>query len=241
MTTLWQSNETTVTEPVWARALMWSVFPLLGAGAGWLLKAIAGWVVSLPWAPLQGPFKLVEELVASFGEPQATIGALSLGAVAGVVLAFIAEQERLIVSVSDSRVRVARGEFSQEIERPSVKAIFVDRAQLVLLGRLGEELVRETYDLDTDRLRAAFVGHGYPWLSGGDPYKDEYRLWVENTPDLPAGADALLKARARALERGDNGKEDAAALHAELARLGVVVREENKRQRWRRTEEYPSA
>lgn len=241
MTTLWQSNETTVTEPVWVRALMWSVFPLLGAGTGWLLKAIAGWVVSLSWAPLQGPFRLVEELVASFGEPQATIGALSLGAVAGLVLAFIAEQERLIVSVAGDRVRVARGEFSQEIERPLVKAIFVDRAQLVLLGFSGEELIRESSDLDTDRLRAAFVGHGYPWLSGGDPYKDEYRLWVEDTPDLPPGADALLKARARALERGDNGKEDAAALRAELARIGLVVREEKQRQYWRRTGEYPSA
>ena len=240
MESSWRSSETTVTEPAWTRVLMWSVFPLIGVGIGWLLKAIAGWVVSLPWAPLQGPFRLVEELVASFGEPQATIGALSLGAVAGLVLAFIAEQERLIVSVSNGRVLVARGEFSREIERPSVKAIFVDGAQLVLLGFSGEELVREALDLDTDRLRAAFVGHGYTWLSGGDPYKDEYRLWVEDTPDLPPGADALLKARARALERGDKGKEDAVALRAELAKLGIVVREEKTRQYWRRTREHRS-
>lgn len=235
-----RTNETTVTEPAWTRALMWSVFPLLGAGAGWLLKAIAGWIVSLPWAPLQGPFRLVEELVASFGEPQATIGALSLGAVAGLVLAFIAEQERLIVSVSNSQVRVARGESSQAFDSSSVRAVFVDAKQLVLLGQSGEELVREVSELDTDRLRAAFVARGYPWLSGGDPYKDEYRLWVEDTPDLPAGADALLNARARALESGDNDKEDAAALREELSRLGIVVKDENRHQYWRRIGEQRS-
>ncbi len=83
------------------------------------------------------------------------------------------------------------------------------------------------------RLQAAFVTHGYTWLAG-DPHADEYRLWVEDTPDLPPGADALLGARARALGKGGDGKDDAAELRAELAKIGVVVREEKKRQYWRR-------
>jgi hypothetical protein len=70
-------------------------------------------------------------------------------------------------------------------------------------------------------------------VPGGDPHKDEYRRWVEDLPDLPAGADAVLKARARALDRGD--KEDAAQLRLELGKLGIVVRDEGKRQFWRRT------
>ena len=49
-----------------------------------------------------------------------------------------------------------------------------------------------------------------------------------SSPTLPVGADALLKARARALDKGDSG--DAAELRSELARLGVVVRDEKKRQ-----------
>ena len=55
-------SETAVAEPAWVRALVWIGFPLLGAGTGWLLKAVAGWVVSLPWAPLQGPFTLANQL-----------------------------------------------------------------------------------------------------------------------------------------------------------------------------------
>lgn len=50
-------------------------------------------------------------------------------------------------------------------------------------------------------------------------------------PGLPDGADALLKARAAALTKGD--KDDATELRAELARLGVVVRDEKKRQFFR--------
>lgn len=227
-------GETTVAEPTWARALVWIGFPLLGAGAGWLLKAMAGWVASLPWAPFQGPFTLVDRLVASFGEPQATIGALSVGAVAGLVLSFVAAEERLTVSVSGDRTSIARGEASRAIERRSVGAVFLDGKELVVLGRAGEELAREASDLGADRLRAAFLTHGYPWRADGDPYKNEYRLWVEETPGLPAGANALLKARARALGKGDDGKGDAAELRAELARLGIVVRQEDRRQYWRR-------
>lgn len=226
-------SETVISERAWLRVLMWTGFPLLGAGAGWLLKAVTGWVVSLPWAPLQGPFRLADRVIVSFGEPQATVGAVAIGALAGLVLAFVAEHESLEVSVSPDRITAARGESLRIAEQPSVVAAFLDGKQLVVLGRETEELIREPSTLDADRLRSAFVSHGYLWLEGGDPYKDEYRLWVEDTPDLPAGADALLKARARALTK-DDGKEDAAELRAELAKLGVAVREEKKRQYWRR-------
>lgn len=235
-------SETVVSERVLVRVLMWTGLPLLGAGAGWLLKSVAGWVASLPWAPLQGPFELADQLIASFGEPQATIGALAVGAVAGLVLAFIAEQESLTVAVSHDRVTTKRGDTSRKIGRASVNAVFLDGKQLVLLGRSGEELAREASDLDAGRLRDAFQAHGFPWLAGGDPYKGEYRLWVEDTPDLPAGANALLRARARVLGKGDDeAAELVAELRAELARLGIVVREEKKRQYWRRTEQPPAA
>lgn len=219
---------TVVAAPGWDRLLMWGGFPVLGAGLGWLLKAGAGWVASLPWAPFQGPF----ELVASAPEPYATIGAPVLGGLAGLVLAFLGAQESLTVTVADDRVSLRRGDGEiREIDRSAVAGVFLDGKQIVLLGRSTDELAREKSDLDATRLTEAFRAHGYPWLAEGDPYRHEYRRWVPGLPELPTGADALLKARERALRKGEN--QDVVELRTELAQLGVVVRDEEKRQYWR--------
>jgi hypothetical protein len=211
------------------RGLVWVGFPLLGAVAGWLLKSAAAWAASLPWVPFQGPL----ELLASVPDPWATAGSLALGVAAGLAVAVLAERDYVRVAVADDQVTIAHGGSSRQVPRASTAAVFLDAKQLVLLGRSTEELARVGGDLpDAGRLEAAFRGHGYPWVAGGDPHSDQYRRWVEGLPELPAGADAIFRSRARALDRGD--KEDAAQLRQELGRLGVVVRDEGKRQFWRR-------
>jgi hypothetical protein len=221
--------ETTVADPGWVSGLWWVVFCLLGAAAGWLLRAVAGWVASLRWAPLQGPFKLL----ASLPDPPATIGAVALGAAAGLAVAYQGHQESLTVTVSAGQAALARAGATTALARHRVSAVFVDRKQLVVLGPAGEELAREPSDLDADRLRDAFTRHGYPWHAAGDPFEAEYRRWVPDTPEIPAAANALFAARQRALARKD--RDDAAQLRVELARLGIVVREEQQRQFWRRS------
>jgi hypothetical protein len=212
------------------RALVWVGFPLVGAAAGWLLKSLAGWATTLPWVPFQGPL----ELVGSVPDPYATIGSLALGIVGGLVVAVLAEQDHLRVTVEDDQVTIARGGSSRPVRRASVAAVYLDGNQPVLLGPATDELAREGGGLpDATRLQTAFEAHGYPWMPGGDPHKDDYRRWVEDLPELPAGANAILRARARALDRGD--KEDAAQLRQELGKLGIVVGEEGKHQFWRRT------
>ena len=222
-------------EPGWQRLLVWIGFALLGLAAGWLLKSAAGWVASLPWAPFQGPFKLVEAVP----EPHASIGALVVGGLAGLVLATLAELDRLTVTVAADQVTFTRGGVTRSFKRPLVGAVFLEERRLVLLGRATEELARETSDLEADRLGDAFVRHGFPWRAGGDPHRDEYQRWVDDVPTLPASANALFRARARALDRGDG--DEAAQLRADLARLGVVVRDEHKRQYWRASGRSPAA
>jgi hypothetical protein len=229
------SGQTVVAEPRWQRVLVWIGFPLLGLPAGWLLKSVAGWVASLPWVPFQGPFKLV----ASIPEPRATIGALAIGGLAGLVLATVAALDRLTVTVADDQVTFTRGGIGRAVKRPLVSAMFLDGKQLVLLGPATEELARETSDLAPNRLRDAFVAHGFAWQADGDPYMDQYQRWVDDLPGLPASANALFKARARALDKGDG--DEVAQLRADLARLGVVIRDEDKRQYWRRSGRSPAA
>ncbi len=224
-------DETVVSDPAWAVGLMWLGLPLAGAGLGWLVQALAGWLADLRWVP----FGDLVELIASVAdnEPLATIVSLAAGAVVGLVLAFIGAMETLVVRITDGEVTLRRGDSTQKVNRGAVQAVFVDGKQLVLLGREADELAREGFELGADRLRDGFLAHGYPWAAAGDPHRDEFRRWVPEDPELPGSADALLKARAKALEKGD--KIDIVELRAELGKLGVVVREEAKRQYWRRT------
>ncbi|WP_420708742.1 CysS/YqeB C-terminal domain-containing protein [Streptomyces sp. NRRL S-1813] len=50
---------------------------------------------------------------------------------------------------------------------------------------------------------------------------------------MPDAANAFLKARQGALEKKGPSDDDTRELRAELARLGVVVRDEKGRQYWR--------
>jgi hypothetical protein len=158
-------GQTQVAEPRRRRLLVWVGFPLLGLAAGWLLESVAGWVASLPLAPFQGPFRLV----ASAPEPQASIAALVLGGLAGLLVATLAALDRLTVTVADERVSFTRGGVSRAVERSRVGAVFLDGRQLVVLGRATEELAREPTDLQADRLGEALVAHGFPWRAGGGP------------------------------------------------------------------------
>ncbi|NUT46425.1 MAG: hypothetical protein HOV94_03755 [Saccharothrix sp.] len=217
---------TVVAEPRGQVALVSVGFPVLGAAVVWGLKSISGWVAGLSWAPLQGPFRLV----SSIPEPWATVGSVAVGAVLGLVLAGIAAHERLVVEVFNEGVDLLKGGRHRGFDRTLVSGVFLDGKKLVLLGVDTGELARESHDLKPEELADAFQSHGYQWLDT-DPYRDDYRRWADGTPDLPPGANALLKVRAEALRKGD--QKDAAELREELSRLGVVVREERKRQYWR--------
>ncbi|MFS8514428.1 MAG: DUF308 domain-containing protein, partial [Planifilum fulgidum] len=86
-------------------------------------------------------------------------------------------------------------------------------------------------------LAEAFQNHGYPWSADGDPFKDRYRRWVPDLPELPPSAHALLKVRERALK--EKNKKDIAELREELAKIGYIVRDEGVNQYWRPVEKPP--
>lgn len=222
------------------RATTLIVYPIAFAGCAWLLRYVAAWIATLPWAPGQDWF----ELAARVPEPWGTIGALALGVVAGLLLAGLARREEVTVTVDGAAAVIAyRGE-TREIESSAVTAVFVeDDDHVVLLGPAGEELARQGGVLpDLEELEAAFGTHGYPWRAA-DPYADEYVLWADDDDvDLPDGVDALLRARAREIERGGEGdaEEDADRLRTELGALGIVVRDKDSRQYWRRVRRAPS-
>ncbi|GIJ80758.1 hypothetical protein SAMN05443287_110109 [Micromonospora phaseoli] len=208
--------------------VLWGGIPLVGGAAGGLLAAGSGWVAGLPWAPMQGLFRLVDGLPDGY----ALTGGVGAGVLVGLVIAAIGHAERVRVTVSGHQARLRRGSTEREFGRRDTGAVFVDGKDLVLLGTDDGELVRQRGDLPAERLADAFRAHGWPWVDT-DPHRTAYRRWVPDLPGLPAGADALMRARQEALEhdRGDEARE----LRTELARYGVVVRDDGKRQHFRLT------
>jgi hypothetical protein len=100
----------------------------------------------------------------------------------------------------------------------------------VLLGHRGEELLREKTDLRADRYRSAFATHRYSWCDS-DPYAEGLRRYLEGDPELPPNAAPILAERAAAVRL--KKKDEAARLKAQLADLGVVARDDGRRQLWR--------
>ncbi|MFG2023413.1 hypothetical protein [Streptomyces sp. NPDC048825] len=208
----------------------WGVLALCvvaGAVVGELVRLLAGWLVTLRWAPFKGPAKLLD----SVPEPWVTIGAVAVGALLGLFAAFVLLHESLSVRVSDRRVVLTIRDESEEFARDKIRLVFPDGKQIVLLGHHSEELAREDCGLDKRRLADAFTEHGYTWADA-DPHLAEFRRWVPGTPGLPEGVNALFKAREKALKKQGDA-EDARELRKELAKLGVVVRDKDKRQYWR--------
>lgn len=221
-------SKTIVSQPAWIYPVGFVGLAGLGVGAGIGLKSIAGWVVSLPWAPFQGPLEALERIP----EPYTSIGLPIVGGLAGLVLAVLIVWDLAKLTVTDDEVTISRGGEEHTFARAAVGAVFLDGKHLVLLAPKGDELARESVDLDKDRLTEAFTAHGFPWREG-DPYEADFRMWVADLEDLPAGANALLRARERAVDHGD--KSYANEIRTELAKLDVVVRDWNKRQYWRLT------
>ncbi|MER8221252.1 hypothetical protein ABTZ58_11790 [Streptomyces sp. NPDC094143] len=213
-----------LSESAWAIVLFCVV---CGAVAGALLPLLARLLLSLPWAPLKGP----AELLTSVPEPALTLGTVAVGALGGLLLGFTAVHESLSVRVTGTHLALTIRDSTQEFPREDVDVLFRDGKQLVALSPSGLELAREPCGLSWRRLADTLTAHGWTWAEQ-DPYHADFRRWVPGTPGLPAGADALLRARAQA-RRHEDDAADARELRGELLRLGVVVRDEDKRQYWR--------
>ncbi|TDC84158.1 hypothetical protein [Actinomadura sp. 7K507] len=208
-------------EPVWSTVGIYVVAALGGAGVGWLVGLLADWLVTLPWAPMQGPAELVGSIPA--------VVLPAVGLLAGLVLGSVAQFEQLVVRLGKDDVVLTRKGRQQRFAREDVATVCRDGKQLVVLGPDGGELARHECGLDFGRVAAAVTEYGYLWADA-DPYEDDFRLWVPGLPGLTEGANALLKARQKSLEDKGGDDDDVQALREELSRLGVVVKDEKKRQ-----------
>ncbi|GAA3451338.1 YqeB family protein [Dactylosporangium matsuzakiense] len=209
------------------RVLLLAGFPLVGGLVGWGLPFAARWLLELPWVPFGGPLRLVRHLGSGWGLAGIVAAGVLLAAAAGVV----AVHEALRVTVRADGLLVVRGDRRVEIARRDVDAVFVDGKLLVVLDRESRQVVRDRLEnAGRAGVRRAFLELGYPWVPR-DPYAELFRRWVPDLPDLPGAVNAVLAARAKALEAKSGS--DAEELRDEVQKLGYTVKDAGKAQHWR--------
>lgn len=208
------------------KVILWLGFPLIGLVIGWILPSIAKWGSSLPWVPFEGPLKLI----ASYNGAWVGFITMILGLIAGVILTLLSFHESLEMSIYDDRVILKLRDDEIILKKKDISLVFMDKKQLVLLGIDEKELFRCKQELNKSRVATAFIKHNYLW-SDTDPFKNDFKTWVVDCPDLSPAANALLKARKISIEKGDN--DEAFQLIKELWKLGVSVKENDNRQYYR--------
>lgn len=197
--------------------------PILGALLGWFIPTIANWVIKLPFIPFEG----VLEWVATLESHWVTVIAATIGVLAGIFFAVYAFSETLKIIITDEEVKLSVKENIKTIHKNDISAIYVEGKHLVFLDTDGVELFRGQPESKKELISEAFRQHKYPWTDK-DPFENQYQRWIANHPDFPPHVNALLSARERALKNEES--EEAKVLRKDLANLGVVIRDEDKRQ-----------
>ncbi|MFG1626857.1 hypothetical protein [Kribbella sp. NPDC049227] len=216
------------------KVVLFGGLPLIGLVLGFFLPRIADWAARQDWVPFQGPLKLI----SGWDGWWVIAVCIVIGLVAGVLLAGMALEDTLKVTVTNRSVEFLKNQKTVTVPREQVTVAFLDGKQIVLQDSTSRELAREKHDQlksDARQIPAAFRAHGYPWSDAGDPHAARFRRWVEDEPDLPPAVNAVLKVRAKAFGQGDKGKADLRELRGEVAKLGYTVKDSDKKQYWRPT------
>ncbi|QNE20492.1 hypothetical protein F1D05_24490 [Kribbella qitaiheensis] len=214
------------------KLVLFGGLPLTGAALGYFLPRIADWAADRRWVPLQGPL----ELISKWDSWWVVLLCTAAGLVVGVLLAAIALEDTLKVTISNSGIEFLKNQKALQVRRDQVTVVFMDGREIVVQDPSSRELARERHDQlksEAKQIPAAFRAHGYRWSESGDPHRDRFRRWVEDDPELPPAVNAVLRARSKAFDEGDKGKADLRELRDEIGKLGYVVRDKNKNQYWR--------
>ncbi|QXE02226.1 hypothetical protein [Terribacillus sp. DMT04] len=200
------------------RAAIHVIPPILGAILGWYLPVIAKWILKLPWLPLED---LVEK-IASYSGITASAILCIVGAVAGIALSQFIFYETLTVIINKEAVLLKIRKTKDNFRKQDIQSVYLEGKSLVLVGRQDNEMYKEAYDANKEKLAQAFLSLGYPWFYD-DPYLAAYRRWEESDLQVPAAAHSLLRARKDYLKDDEDSK--ARQLQKDLAKMGIAIKD----------------
>lgn len=152
---------------------------------------------------------------------------LCVGIVVGLLLSLTVYKEALKISINDQELWIKKDDDAKIIKKSEIQGIFMEGNQVIIMGRQGQELLREKTDIKKEEVRKTFQSHDYPWYEE-DPYINEFHLWTLDDQILGEKANSILYERRNALREGD--KKKAKDLKTDLHELGVVVKDQGENQ-----------
>ncbi|MDV6275092.1 hypothetical protein R3Q06_16460 [Rhodococcus erythropolis] len=207
--------------------MLGAVCTLAGFGLGFAAPPISRWAVdTLPTVP--GPLEILAELTTAWSVPILCI----VGVAAGVALALSAIGESLTITVDSDGALLSVDGDELYVPRSKVHAVFRDGKDLVLIDSTERELARRNADdLNARAVTDAFTAHGYHWTDT-NPHEGTFTRWTNGHPDLDEQTHKLLRQRRSALSSKEF--DTATELHSRLQAQGIIVRDRDKRQEYRR-------
>jgi hypothetical protein len=201
--------------------------PVAGLLIGLALPPLARW--ALDWSGGM-PMRAVVRVVGAVDRPWEIAVNLAIWLVLGLLVARSALAESARLTVTDSDLRLDRGDWTRTIPRADIDTVFGEGGRLVVLDRESRSVVREPTQAPMAAVAAALRDRGYPWRDE-DPYAGLYRRWWTDTPELPESVNKVLAARELALKR--KAADEVRELGDAVQRLGFAVRDEGPKQYWR--------
>lgn len=150
-----------------------------------------------------------------------------IGVIAGILFSLIIYSEALKMNITSESIHVNKDDQKKQITRLNVKAVFVDKRQVVIIDQEDREWLRETSDITPSKIKDTFLMHGFPWVEQ-DPYKHEYSLWKLEDERFNKSINTILYERRNALREGNSKKKK--HLRKDLNELGVFVKDDGEDQ-----------
>lgn len=214
-------HEATVTIRLSSRLVL--AFTVAGAAMGGLAAMAIGPTAAWLMRRLDPAPALVEQLdqlPLAWSVPVL----MAVGAAAGLAISAARDRSSGRLSIDSRTVRLDHRGQASVVQHAEISEVFLDDAELVLLGRGGHELARiPAEDGLASELKEAFTMFGLPWAGSTDPRDAEFRPWTDRSRELDPTLHGLLRRRRRALQEGQT--DEAESLRDQLAAHGVMVRD----------------
>lgn len=128
-----------------------------------------------------------------------------IGVIAGILFSLIVYSDALKMNITSESIHVNKDDQKKQITRSNVKAVFVDKRQVVIIDQEDREWLRETSDINPSKIKDTFLMQGFPWVEQ-DPYKHEYSLWKLEDERFNKSINTILYERRNALREGNSKK-----------------------------------